>query len=102
MRKASNWWHTQQQVCHLSPHSLEVTADTHINNTGYSAVLTDPLIVELAAKYGVTPAQIVLAWHLARGVGIVPKSAHPQRQKDNLNVSRGPPAATARDFPWLY
>ena len=60
---------------------------TQIPNTGYSGVLTNPLIVELAAKYGVTPAQVVLAWHLARGVGVVPKSAHPQRQKDNLNVS---------------
>ncbi|EPT03646.1 hypothetical protein FOMPIDRAFT_155282 [Fomitopsis schrenkii] len=54
--------------------------------TGYSGVLTNPRIIELAAKYGVSSAQVVLGWHLARGVGVVPKSAHPQRQNDNLNL----------------
>lgn len=53
---------------------------------GYSNVLTDPLIVELSGKYKVSPAQIVLAWHLARGVVVVPKSSNVQRQKDNINV----------------
>ena len=54
---------------------------------GYSAVLTNPVIAELAAKYKSSPAQVVLAWHLARGVIVVPKSSDPQRQKDNLTVS---------------
>jgi len=54
--------------------------------TGYSNVLTDPLIVELAGKYKVTPAQVVLAWHTARGVVAVPKSSNVQRQQDNINL----------------
>ncbi|KAH9844149.1 NADP-dependent oxidoreductase domain-containing protein [Rhodofomes roseus] len=54
--------------------------------TGYNAVLTNPLIVELAEKYKASPAQVVLAWHLARGVIVVPKSADPQRQRANLNL----------------
>ncbi|KAH9938306.1 NADP-dependent oxidoreductase domain-containing protein [Fomitopsis serialis] len=54
--------------------------------TGYSAVLTNPVIVELAEKYRTSAAQVVLAWHLARGVIVVPKSADPQRQKDNLTL----------------
>lgn len=55
--------------------------------TGYNNVRSDPLIVELAAKYKVAPAQIVLAWHLARGVVVVPKSSNAERQKENVNVS---------------
>ena len=47
----------------------------------------DPTIVELAAKYGVAPAQIILAWHVARGVGVVPSSKNPVHQKENINVS---------------
>ncbi|EED81456.1 predicted protein [Postia placenta Mad-698-R] len=54
--------------------------------TGYGDVRSDPLIVELAAKYKVSPAQVVLAWHLARGIVIVPKSANAERQKENINL----------------
>ncbi|KAI0075148.1 Aldo/keto reductase [Panus rudis PR-1116 ss-1] len=54
--------------------------------TGHSKVLELPLIKELAAKYNVTPAQIVLAWHLARGVVAIPKSANPERQKLNITL----------------
>nr|AAS46751.1 reductase AKOR2 [Pleurotus djamor] len=62
---------------------IAVTAYTP---TGYQTVLTDPTIVELAGKYGVSPAQIVLAWHLSRGVAAAPKSANESRQKENLNL----------------
>ena len=55
---------------------------------GYATVREDPLINELAKKYGVTPAQVTLAWHLARGVVVVPASHDPEHQKENLNVSR--------------
>lgn len=54
--------------------------------TGYNTVRSDPMIVELAKKYKVTPGQIVLGWHVARGVAVVPKSSNPQRQKDNINL----------------
>ncbi|KAI0711077.1 Aldo/keto reductase [Cerioporus squamosus] len=54
--------------------------------TGYKNVLTDPTITELAEKYKVSPAQIVLGWHVARGVSVVPKSSNEQRQKDNINL----------------
>ncbi|KAI1786706.1 reductase AKOR2 [Ganoderma leucocontextum] len=54
--------------------------------TGYSTVRSDPTIVELAGKYKVTPVQVILAWHVARGVAVVPKSSDKQRQKDNINL----------------
>ena len=54
---------------------------------GYQTVREDPTIVELAAKYGVAPAQIILAWHIARGVGLVPSSKNPVHQMENINVS---------------
>lgn len=44
------------------------------------------MIVELAEKYKVMPTQIILAWHLARGVGVVPGSKNPVHQKENINV----------------
>lgn len=53
---------------------------------GYATVRGDPIINELAAKYNATPAQVILAWHVARGTTAVPKSQDPQRQKDNVTV----------------
>ncbi|KAF8889010.1 NADP-dependent oxidoreductase domain-containing protein [Infundibulicybe gibba] len=55
--------------------------------SGYSSVRSDPLILELAKKYGVSPTQVILAWHIARGIVIVPKSVDKERQKENINVS---------------
>ncbi|KAL6299715.1 NADP-dependent oxidoreductase domain-containing protein [Sparassis latifolia] len=55
--------------------------------TGYATVRSDPLIVELAENYKVTPGQVVLAWHVARGVSVVPKSSNAKRQRDNINLS---------------
>jgi 2,5-diketo-D-gluconate reductase A len=37
-----------------------------------------------AEAHGITPGQAVLAWHLALGAMPLPKSADPQRQRDNL------------------
>ncbi len=59
---------------------------------GYKNVLTDSTITELAEKYKVSPGQIVLGWHVARGVSAVPKSSNEQRQKDNINVCPLPDA----------
>ena len=43
-----------------------------------------PLIVGLAQKYGVTPGQVVIAWHVALGLSTTPKSEDPVRQAENL------------------
>jgi diketogulonate reductase-like aldo/keto reductase len=48
--------------------------------------LEHPTIVELATKYGKTPAQIVLRWHLEHGVSAIPKSVKPNRIAENFDV----------------
>ncbi|MFG3557094.1 aldo/keto reductase [Micromonospora sp. NPDC047557] len=45
-----------------------------------------PVITEIANAHGVTPAQTILAWHVARQVIPLPKAASPQRQIENLDV----------------
>ncbi|CAL1699022.1 unnamed protein product [Somion occarium] len=55
--------------------------------TGYATVRSDPTITGLAGKYAVTPAQIILAWHLSRGVAAVPKSTNKEHQRENLEPS---------------
>lgn len=45
-----------------------------------------PVIAEIAAAHGVSTAQTILAWHVARQVIPLPKAASPQRQVENLAV----------------
>jgi 2,5-diketo-D-gluconate reductase A len=40
----------------------------------------------LARKHGVTPAQIVIRWHVQLGDVVIPKSVNPQRIRQNLDV----------------
>jgi diketogulonate reductase-like aldo/keto reductase len=48
--------------------------------------LEEPTIVELAAKHGKTPAQVVLRWHIEHGAGAIPKSVKPHRIAENFDV----------------
>ena len=49
-------------------------------------VLADPALAAIAAKYGKSPAQVVLRWHLDSGRSAVPKSVRPERIVENLSV----------------
>lgn len=48
--------------------------------------LSLPLFETLAAKYEKTPAQIILRWHLQRGLAVIPKSVHPERMQQNRDL----------------
>ena len=50
-------------------------------------LLEHPLVVELADRHGVTPGQLVLAWHVALGLSATPKSSDPTRLAQNLAAS---------------
>ena len=49
-----------------------------------SDLLQNPVLAEIAARHNASPAQVVLAWHLAKGTVVIPKSVTPSRSKENL------------------
>lgn len=49
-----------------------------------SDLLQNPVLAEIAARREATPAQVVLAWHLAKGTVVIPKSVTPSRIEENL------------------
>lgn len=53
---------------------------------GQGRILEDDGLAELAAKHGVSPAQIVLRWHLDLGNVVIPKSITPERIRQNIDV----------------
>jgi len=53
---------------------------------GQGSVLGEPAIAAVAAAHGVTPAQVVLRWHLQQGRIVIPKSVTASRIRENLDV----------------
>jgi diketogulonate reductase-like aldo/keto reductase len=51
-----------------------------------TSVLEDTVVVELAAKHGKTPAQVVLRWHIEHGFCAIPKSVKPHRIAENIDI----------------
>ncbi|WP_435736780.1 aldo/keto reductase [Cellulosimicrobium sp. PMB13] len=49
-------------------------------------LLTDPVVLAVAAAHGVSPVQAVLRWHVQLGVVPIPKASSPERQRENLDV----------------
>lgn len=87
-----------QVECHpfLSQNDLiEFCSKNNIAITAYSplgsqhkdkelSVLDNETIKSIASKLDITPAQVVLAWQIARGVIVIPKSVHMERLKENF------------------
>ena len=53
---------------------------------GRGEMFTNPVLAAIGARYGKTVAQVILRWHLQRGVVVIPKSTHFARMQENLNV----------------
>ncbi len=53
---------------------------------GRGGMFEHPVLNEIGAKYNKSAAQVILRWHLQRGVVVIPKSTHPERMQENLNV----------------
>ncbi|MCD4850484.1 aldo/keto reductase [Arthrobacter sp. AK01] len=51
-----------------------------------SDLLNAPVLSGIGRKYGKTPGQVVLRWHVQQGLVAIPKTANPQRMQENLDV----------------
>ncbi len=49
-------------------------------------VLGEPPIVSMGQRFGKTPAQVVLRWHMQRGDIVFPKSVTPARISENIDI----------------
>ena len=53
---------------------------------GQSKDLDNATIAEIAQQLGVTPAQVIIRWHLQSGRVVIPKSVTPERIEANFDV----------------
>ena len=54
---------------------------------GQSRTFGSPVIRRIAERTGASPAQVILAWHVALGCSVIPRSTKPERLAENLRAS---------------
>jgi len=74
-----------------SPRMLDFCHDNDIVIQAWSPLtrgqrLNDDKLAAMAARYGRTPAQLLIRWNLQLGVVPLPKANHVNHQRDNLHV----------------
>lgn len=60
------------------------TANAYVNEI--AVILDEPVIAELAAKYGKTPAQVIMRWQVQEGNVVIPGSKTPAHIAENIDV----------------
>jgi diketogulonate reductase-like aldo/keto reductase len=65
---------------------LDITLEAY-SPLGTGRHLTNPVVTEVAAHTGRTPAQVLLRWCLQHGVPVIPKSTHRDRIEENAQIS---------------
>lgn len=53
---------------------------------GQKNIFQNETLAAIGKKYGKTVAQVILRWHIQRGVVIIPKSVHKERIQENINI----------------
>jgi 2,5-diketo-D-gluconate reductase A len=77
-------WLTQEKVLDYdNAHKIVTQAWSPLAR---GKILEEQMLAELAKSYGKSVAQIVLRWHIQRGVAVIPKSNSTARITENMNV----------------
>ena len=53
---------------------------------GRKGLFENPVLKAIGDRYGKTTAQVILRWHIQRGIVVIPKSVHKERMEENLSV----------------
>jgi len=74
----------------FDPDVLEAHRRRGVQLEGYSPLLNinlrDPRLVRIAGSHGVTPAQVVLRWHIEHQIVVIPRSSNAERIAQNADI----------------
>ena len=76
-------WQQAQTVAYCQQRNILVEAWSPL---GRGAVLQEPTLLRLSAKYGKTPAQLCVRWCLQKGILPLPKTVSKERMQENADV----------------
>jgi diketogulonate reductase-like aldo/keto reductase len=83
--ESNPYFQNQALVEYCQRRGITVEAWSPLGGTG-TKILEDPLIKQLAEKHQKTPAQIVIRWHMQRGIVLFPKSLNRAHIFSNIEV----------------
>ncbi len=60
-----------------------------VDNHGkpFPILLQEPAVTAISEKHGCTPAQVLIAWSISRGVAVIPKTVNEDRLVENFKAS---------------
>jgi 2,5-diketo-D-gluconate reductase A len=74
--------HETREFCMLN--NIQIESWSPLMRAG--ELMHNDTLTELADKYGKTPAQIILRWHVDSGFVVIPKSVHTDRIDENMAI----------------
>lgn len=83
--ESSPQFDNQELVDFLTTKHIDVEAWSPLGGTGGN-LLSNPVLAEIGEKYGKSAAQVVIRWHIQRGIVVLPKSTHAERIRQNFDV----------------
>ena len=79
-------YHAQRDLrAYLTPYGTVIEAWYPLGH-GDKGLQAEPVFTELAEKYGKSPAQIILRWHLQEGNVTFPKTLNPAHMAENIDI----------------
>jgi diketogulonate reductase-like aldo/keto reductase len=70
---------------YCTAHNIAVEAYSPLSGTGGN-LLEEPVLQEIGERYGKSPAQVVLRWHIQHNLIVIPKSVTPERIAQNIAI----------------
>lgn len=78
-------WQQREVTAFCREHGIAVEAYSPMAR-GADLNAGNGTVERIAAANGVSPAQVILRWHIENGTIIIPKSVHAERQRENLDL----------------
>ncbi|MDQ0457318.1 aldo/keto reductase [Rhizobium paknamense] len=75
-----------QQKEHRAFHEKHQIVTQSWSPLGQGKILDNSVIGGIAKRYGKTPAQVIIRWHIDNGLVVIPKSVTPSRIEENFKV----------------
>ena len=86
MQVQTNVYTQQQEMADfLKPFGTKMTAWSPLTQ-GDKTLFVDPILGNIAEKYGKTIPQVALRYLIERGICILPKSTHRERMEQNFDI----------------